>query len=139
VEVDIGGAGARGGVEGGVDGADGFPVIGGAVEGVEGESGGAGGVVLEGGDDGVEVGLAGGAGHGGEGAIDDIDAGVGGFEDGGGGDAGGVVGVEVDREADFVARALTSLEGGVGLEEAGHVLDGEDVGAHFSSSLAIRT
>ena len=131
VEVDIGGAGAGSGVEGGVDGANGFPVIGGAVEGVEGEAGGAGGVVLEGGDDGVEVRLAGGAGHGGEGAIDDIDAGFGGFEDGGGGDAGGVVGVEVEGESDFVFEGFDELEGGVGFQEAGHVLDGEDVGAHF--------
>ena len=53
-----------------------------------------------------------------------------GLEHGGGVDAAGVVGVEVDGDADLLAQGLDQLFGGVGPAQAGHVLDGQDVRAH---------
>jgi hypothetical protein len=53
-----------------------------------------------------------------------------------GGDAvaGGVVGVEVDREVgEGRAQDLDEQGRGAGLEQAGHVLDGEHVGAELAS------
>jgi hypothetical protein len=43
----------------------------------------------------------------------------------------GVVGVEMDRDPDFLAQRLDQLVGRVGLAQAGHVLDGEDVRARL--------
>ena len=45
------------------------------------------------------------------------------------GDAGGVVGVEVDRQADLLLERLDQDARGGGLEQPGHVLDAEDVAA----------
>ena len=44
-----------------------------------------------------------------------------------GGDAGGVVGVEVDRHADLLLQRLDQRARGARLEQARHVLDAEDV------------
>ena len=44
-------------------------------------------------------------------------------------DAGGVVGVEVDRQADLLAERRDQLPRRRRLEQPGHVLDAEDVGA----------
>ena len=57
-------------------------------------------------------------------------AGVGGLEDGGGVDAAGVVGVEVNGDADFLAQRLDQRVGGIGPAQAGHVLDGQHMRAH---------
>ena len=53
--------------------------------------------------------------------------------------AAGVVRVEVDRNADLLLQRLDQQLGGIGLAQAGHVLDGQDVAPIFSSSLARST
>ena len=45
--------------------------------------------------------------------------------------AAGVVGVEMDRDADLLAKRLHQLLGGVGPAQPRHVLDGQHVRAHF--------
>ena len=42
-----------------------------------------------------------------------------------------VVRVEVDRNADFLLERFDELLGRVRFAQPGHVLDGQDVGAHF--------
>ena len=46
-------------------------------------------------------------------------------------DAAGVVRVEMDRDADLLLQRLDQRLGGVGLAQAGHVLDGQQVGAQL--------
>ena len=41
------------------------------------------------------------------------------------------MGVKVNGEADFFLQGLDEFLRGVGTAEAGHILDGEKVGAHF--------
>ena len=60
-----------------------------------------------------------------------------GGEHGGGVEAGGVVGVEMDGDADFLLEGGDQLVGGVRFAQAGHVLDGEDVGAHALEFLGL--
>ena len=130
VLIEARGAGFRAGVEGRVVGADGFPVIGALVERFDVELRVA-RSVAQGVDDGIEIGLAGAAAHGGDGGVGDVYAGVGGFENGGGVEAAGVVGVEMDGDADFFAEGFDEFVGGVGFAEAGHVFDGEEVRAEL--------
>jgi hypothetical protein len=51
----------------------------------------------------LRFGWRGRAGQRGDGEVDDVDAGLGGLDDRGGVQAAGVVGVEVDRDADLLA------------------------------------
>ena len=88
-------------------------------------------VPSQGGEQGVQVRLGGQPGDRGEGGIDDVAAGLGGHQQHGAAVAGGVVGVQVDGDADLVLEGLDQLLGGEGLEQPGHVLDGQDVGAHL--------
>ena len=62
-------------------------------------------------------------------AVDGIAAGLDRGQHRGGGDAAGVVGVEVHRQPDLLLERLHQLARGARLAHAGHVLDGEDVGA----------
>ena len=87
-------------------------------------------------DDRAEAGLRGVAGEAVHGGVDRVDPGARGGEDAAGGDAAGVVGVEVDGEADLLLQRLDQREGGRGLEEPGHVLEAEDVGAGVAQLLA---
>ena len=63
------------------------------------------------------------------GDVDGVDAGVDCGEQGGELAAGGVVGVQVDREVEPFAQRRDELRGGGRAQQAGHVLDGQDVGA----------
>ncbi len=136
VEVDLGGATAGSGVEGFVVGENFFPVVGEFVDGVGVESGGP-VVSAHGGIDGVEVGLRGRSGHGGESHVGDIDSGIGSGHDGGGIKAGGIVGMEVDGQLDLLLEGGDELADGSGMSEASHVLDTEDVRAHFLKLLGL--
>ena len=80
-------------------------------------------------DDRAQAGLRGQARHGVHGGVDRIHAGLDRGQDAGAGDARGVVGVEVDRQADLVLERLDQGAGGRGLEQARHVLDAQDVAA----------
>ena len=81
------------------------------------------------GGDRAQVRLRGEAAHRGERAIDDVAAGLDGGQHRGGGDAAGVVGVEVDRQADLLLQRAYQFARGARLAHAGHVLDGQDVRA----------
>ena len=89
-------------------------------------------------DDRAEAGLRGAARQGVHRRVDRVDPGRGGGEDARGGDAAGVVGVEVDRQADLLLQRLDQREGGGGLAEPRHVLDAEDVRAGVAQLLAHR-
>ena len=78
----------------------------------------------------VEVGLAGLPAHGSHRRVGHVDSRVAGLQHAGGVDAAGVVGVEVNGDADFPAQRAHQLFGGIGLAQARHVLDGQDVRAH---------
>ena len=67
--------------------------------------------------------------------IDDVDARVGRAQNAAGVDAAGVVRVEVDRHADFLAQRLDQRVRRVRLAQAGHVLDAQDVRAHLHQLL----
>ena len=118
------------GVEGLVVGEDFFPVVGELVEGLDVEAGVALGA-FHGGADGVQVGLGSGAGHGGEGHVGDVGSGIGRGHDGGGVESGGVVGVEVDGDADLLLEGGEEFGGGGRVAESGHVFDAKNVGSHF--------
>lgn len=79
----------------------------------------------------AEVGLRGKAGERIEGAIDRIATGFDGGQHRGGGDAAGVVGVEVQRQADLFLQRLDQGGNRSRLADAGHVLDTDDVGTGF--------
>jgi hypothetical protein len=128
VAIDVGGAGADIGLEGGIEAAHALPVAGEPLQGVQVQAR----VPVatgQGGGDGAEVGLGGEPAQGVQGAIDGVAAGLDGGQDRGGGDAAGVMGVEMDRQADFLLERQHQLPGGAGLTDAGHVLDAQDVGA----------
>ena len=76
---------------------------------------------------GVEVGLRGEAGEGAQGHVHHVHARLHGLEVGGGLQRRRVVGVQVNGQLHRIAQSLNQLGGGVGLEQAGHVLDAEDV------------
>ena len=78
---------------------------------------------------GVEGGLAGHAGHGGDGAVHHVHTGLGSQQAGGHLVAGGVVGVELDGDADLLLQRGDQLLGGVGLQNTGHILDGQHMSA----------
>jgi hypothetical protein len=80
---------------------------------------------------GVQIGLAGQAAHGRRRGIHHAGPRFGRLEDGRRLHARGVVGVEVDRNPDLLAQGLDQLVGRVGLAQAGHVLDGQDVRARL--------
>lgn len=86
-------------------------------------------VALQRRDDGVEGQLARDEGHRGDRGVDDVDARLGCHEDGRDLVAADVVRVQMDRHADLVFEGRHELLCGVGLEEAGHVLDGDHVRA----------
>ena len=88
--------------------------------------------VLQRRDDAVQVRLAGHAAHRRDRRVDDVDARVGGAQDAAGVDAAGVVRVEMDRHADFLAQRLHQRVRRVRLAQPGHVLDGQDVRAHLA-------
>ena len=104
------------------------PVVGEGLELFGGESG-VPLLALEGGDHRVQGGLAGGGGHGVDGAVHNIHPCLGGHQIGGHLVARGVVGVQVDGQAHLVFQGSDQLLGRVGLEEAGHVLDAQQMGA----------
>ena len=128
VQIHLGGAGLEVALEGGVLLAHGFPVEADPADRLGIEAGVA-LAVAQGLDDGAEAGLGGHARHGVHRRIHRIHAGVDGGQHGGGADARGVVGVQVHRHPDLLAQGLHQHAGGGGLEQAGHVLDGEDVAA----------
>ena len=76
----------------------------------------------------VQAGLRGQAGHRGDGAVGDVEADVGPAQHAGRLRPADVVRVEVDRHADFLAQGLDQPLGGHRLAQAGHVLDGDQVG-----------
>ena len=129
MDIHLGRAGLRGGVEGCVVFADFLPVVGEAVERLEVELRVA-RCVLQRGHHRVEVGLRGAAAHGCERQIHHVDPGVARPQNASGVDAAGVMGVEVDGDAHLVLQRLDQLLSGVGSAQAGHVLDGQDVCAH---------
>ena len=138
VQIDLRGAGLEVALEGGVLGAHGLPVEADLPDRLGVEAGVALGVAQRL-DDRAEAGLRGHAGHGVHGGVDGVDARLDGGEHAGAGDAGGVVGVQVDRQADLFLQRLDQHARGRGLEQPGHVLDAEDVAAGASSSLARST
>ena len=77
----------------------------------------------------VQRGLAGAACHGLDGQVGDVHAGLGSLQHGGNAGAGGVVGVQVDGDVQLGLEGFHQLLGGIGLQQAGHVLDGQDVNA----------
>ena len=80
-------------------------------------------------DDGVHRRLAREVGQRADGGVDHIHAGLGRHEIGRDLVVGGVVRVQVDGDADLLLEGAHELLGGVGLEQAGHVLDGQHVRA----------
>ena len=82
-----------------------------------------------GGDQAGHRGLAGGAGHRGAGHVDGVHARVDRGEQGAELAPGGVVRVQVDRLVEALAQRADEGAGGGGPQQAGHVLDGDDVRA----------
>ena len=80
-------------------------------------------------DDGVHRRLAREVGQRADGGVDHVHAGLGRHEIGRDLVVGGVVRVQVDGDADLLLEGAHELLGGVGLEQAGHVLDGQHVHA----------
>ena len=64
-------------------------------------------------------------------------AGLGGLQDVGRGHAADVMAVDVHRQADFLIERLHHTLGAIGREHAGHVLDGDGVGAQILQLLAV--
>ena len=83
---------------------------------------------LEGRNHGVQRGLAGHAGHGADGQVHHVHAGLRRQQAGGHLVAGGVVGMELDGDADLLLQCGDQLLCGVGLQDAGHILDGQHMG-----------
>ena len=71
------------------------------------------------------------------GGVHDIGARLDALEDGHGGQTRGVMAVHVHGDADGLLQLLHQLIGGVGLEQAGHVLDADGVDAHLLQRLGI--
>ena len=130
MQVDLGTAGARGSVEGGVERTNPLPVISELVERCEVEAAVLRGV-LEGGDEAVEIRLRGRSGHRADRGVDDVRPRLDGGQHGGGIDAAGVVGVEVEREVGLGAESFKQGTGRERTAEAGHVLDRDKMRPHF--------
>ena len=84
---------------------------------------------VEGGHNSIQRRLAGKACHRCAGHVHHVHAGLGGHQQSGHLIAGGVMGVQVDGQAHLLLQGGHQLLGGVGLQQAGHVLDGQHVGA----------
>ena len=78
-------------------------------------------------DERVEIRLRRAARHRGHRGVGNVEACLGGVEDRRGLHAAGVVRVEMDRQAGFLAKRFDELGGRVRLAQSGHVFDGEDV------------
>ena len=78
----------------------------------------------------VEGGLAGAGAHGLDGQVHDIHASLGSLQHGGDASTGGVVGVQVNGDVELGLEGFHQLLGRIGFQQAGHVLDGQDVDAH---------
>ncbi len=89
-------------------------------------------------DHGVQVRLSREPGYGRKRCVDDVHPGLAGHEQGGLAIAGGIVGMEVHRNPDFLLQCLYQLVGGERLEQPRHVLDGKDVCAHVFQFLGKR-
>ena len=68
-------------------------------------------------------------------AVGDVEPDIRALEHARGADAARVVRVKMNRDADFIAQGLDQLRSGVGLAQAGHVLDRQDVRAHLFERL----
>ena len=84
---------------------------------------------LQGGHQRIQRGLAGKTRQRGAGGIHHIHTGLGGHQQGRHLIAGGVVGMQVDGDADLLLQGGHQLLGGVGLQQAGHILNGQHMGA----------
>ena len=126
VQINLGAGRLLPRLERGVFGPDAFPIVRRLLEGVEVQAGVAVGVAHRLGQ-GVEARLARLPGHRGERAIDHVHPLLGRGQVRRELAAGRVVGVEVDRQPHRLAERLDELLRRVRLEQAGHVLDGEDV------------
>ena len=87
------------------------------------------GGMAERGDDRAEAGLRGEPAHRIHRRVDGVDPGLDRGEHAGGGDPAGIVGVEVDRDADLPLQRLDEDAGGRRLAQPRHVLETEDMGA----------
>src|SRR5262249_26857197 len=130
VLIQTRGAGSGSGVEGEIVGPYGFPVVRAFVECFDVELGVA-GCVTKGRDDRVEIGLASPTAHGGEGGVGNIDSSISGFENRGGVEAAGVVGMEVNGDGNFVTKSADKLKSSVRFAKASHVFDGKKMGAEL--------
>ena len=81
--------------------------------------------------------MAVGHGHGRDGGVHIINARLGGFQCGRRGKTGGGVALHVHRNGQRLLEAADQLEGHIGAQQAGHVLDGHGVGAHLFDHLAL--
>ena len=104
------------------------PVIGELLDALHGDTG-ISGVALECCHNGVHGGLRGQAGHGCNCGIHNVHAGFCGHQQGCDLVAGGIVGVEMNRNADLLLQGVYQFLGRIGLEQAGHILDADGVGA----------
>ena len=128
VQVDLGGAEAEIGFEGAILGADGLEIERDLADRVGVEAGRP-RCVGKGFDDRAEAGLRGQAGHRIDRRIDRVDTGFDGGHHRGGGDSRRVVRMEMDRKLGLVAERRDQLLRRGRLEEPGHVLQPDDVGA----------
>ena len=69
--------------------------------------------------------------------IDDVGAGLDALEDGHGSQTGGIVAVDVDGNADGLLQRLDKVVAGIGLEQTGHILDADGIGAHLFEGLGV--
>ena len=128
VAVDVGGGVLDAGLKLAVAQAHVRPVVGELLE-LFGVQAGVPLLALQGGHHRVHGGLAGHGGHGVDGAVHNVHPRLGGHQIGGHLVAGGVVGVQVDGQAHLVLEGRDQLLGRIGLEQAGHVLDAQQMGA----------
>ncbi len=137
VQVDLGGRRLESAFEGRVLVAHALPVVGNLADRGDIEPGVAVGMGQSL-DDGAEAGLRGAAREGVHRGIDGRDPGIGGGEDRRPGDAGRVVGVEMDRQADLFLQRLEEDAGCSGFQKPRHVLEAENMGAGGFQRLAHR-
>ena len=126
VAIDIGNGGLEAVIEARVAQADVGPVIGELLNAFHGEAS-VSGVALEGCHNGVHRRLRSQAGHGGHSGIHNIHAGLGSHQQGCNLVAGGIVGMEMNRDADLLLQGVYQLFGRIGLEQTGHILDADGV------------
>src|SRR6266699_3143937 len=86
--------------------------------------------VLKRGHDGIEIWLARAARHRSDGQIRDIRAGFTGSQDAGRTNSAGVVGVEVNGQANFLRECFDQLARGSRPADSSHVFDAEEMSAH---------